>query len=138
MGKREIKFRFWDADEKIFHFGNLYELKYGYVDALLPECPAMQFTGLLDKNGKEIYEGDIFRFTKHPGYLLETFISKIIFIDEWACFGYVVGNDLLGTRDVPFSEHDDLQTDILDHLEIIGNIYEHHSLLSVENDGKII
>jgi uncharacterized phage protein (TIGR01671 family) len=46
--KREIKFRVWDSENMV----------YDWTD--LETCmPLMQYTGLKDKNGKEIYEGDI-------------------------------------------------------------------------------
>lgn len=55
---REIKFRFWDMADKIltyFTLANAYEVPV----KILKLYPIMQFTGLLDKNGKEIYEGDV-------------------------------------------------------------------------------
>lgn len=50
---REIKFRAWDKDRMVKGF-ELFEDNSAYRGAI-----PMQFTGLLDKNGKEIYEGDI-------------------------------------------------------------------------------
>lgn len=62
---REIKFRAWDKEEKNFMYFNA-------TNGLLSECDEVyakrnirgidQFTGLKDKHGKEIYEGDLFDF----------------------------------------------------------------------------
>jgi uncharacterized phage protein (TIGR01671 family) len=53
---REIKFRAWNTADKSMHFPDWKELA---VRAGLAEMKLMQFTGLKDKNGKEIFEGDI-------------------------------------------------------------------------------
>jgi len=74
----------------------------------------MQFTGLYDKNGKEIYEGDIInRSYRHQG---EYFTKKSIIVFEHGSF-YIKDGALLFN----YSSDD---------LEVIGNIFENKELLS--------
>jgi len=101
---------------------------FGVSIPFQPNIILMQFTGLLDKKGKEIYEGDIIKYAQHEGYLLPSFVAPILWVDEYACFGYKTIADI-GERDVPFSEHDELQHDFLNYCEVIGDIYSNPNLL---------
>ncbi len=69
---REIKFRAWDSDEKYMqpYKGFVHKVPNGYV--------LMQYTGLLDKSGKEIYEGDVVRMTTASG--TDERVRPVVFI----------------------------------------------------------
>lgn len=93
-----------------------------YKDVILEgENIVEQYTGLKDKNGKDIYECDICSFTSKTG----KHMSTVWWIGSLASFGLrIVKNDFLYT----FSELDTMGVN-LDTLEVIGNIHEDVELL---------
>jgi uncharacterized phage protein (TIGR01671 family) len=114
---REIKFRAWDAttsQPKMLLWNDLKSSKCEHVFILSEDVTIMQFTGLKDRKGKEIYEGDIVNGCQFNGSIA---YGKIV----WSDFRFVIypiGKFLEGL-DYIKSER----------LEIIGNIYESPELL---------
>ncbi len=134
---KEIKFRAWDKEKKRFlsKFGISAHgrvTQYGTSISHHSEIELMQFTGLLDKNGKEIFEGDIVRchqFTQELGENLGVYegeketVCVVTYIEENTCFGFVEIN----SEDRGYIEPA-LCSD--EGIEIIGNIHENPELLN--------
>ena len=116
---RDIKFRMWNG-KKMFH-----DVLAGFhsVEYLVPgvgdwkrisraECEVMQFTGLKDKNDKEIYEGDIIRRSLSgatPTIIQTVYYHKCSFVIGEGDFAKPLANFCT--------------------LEIIGNIHENPQLI---------
>ena len=133
---RDIKFRAWDGydmididgNKKLVFWNNPHRVKYAiYRD---PEgvlvgkedrgLILMQFTGLKDKNGKEIYEGDIIEI-KHP-HRDRYFKGEVIY-DQYcfSCEGFYFSH-----FDIPC----DIFSEGVKYIEVIGNLYENKDLLN--------
>jgi len=115
---REIRFRVWRNKAMFYNWGGWEDVDILHISELLEafDCKLMQFTGLLDKNGKEIYEGDILIVDWggiQDKYILDNKYEKP-FVMEWRCYSYP-----------PFSRYLPMPKDI----EVLGNIYENRELL---------
>jgi uncharacterized phage protein (TIGR01671 family) len=131
-----FKFRAWDKIKKRFYNGtnlnlNDYEEVYSdpagifftglhFLQKDENQYIIQQYTGLNDKHGKEIYEGDIVQYNQNSSY------DNMDFIAKWSDdkLGFIFqsnsGDELLN------------QTPHLNrfkHLEVVGNIFENSELL---------
>jgi len=113
---REIKFRAWNEEEKRMMYGdNIMEWK---LDWLQSET-TMQYTGLKDKNGVEVYEGDIVENADSGTYgedWVNQYIAKIVF--DNGCF-----------IELPITKKTEYGYYSKNNWKVIGNIYENSELL---------
>ena len=123
---REIKFRAWDEDNKRIRHGDFGLSKGVIVELLtLPNSNGtyrtelgkqfngilQQFTGLKDKNGKDIYEGDI--------VVTKDGIFEVFYHPSWASWELKNTGNSLGYYFRPENT-----------LQVIGNIFENPELLT--------
>lgn len=129
---REIKFRAWHLGTKamIYSFPavshgevNFFDFKFleSWSGGLIP----MQFTGLHDKNGREIYEGDIVHVVIPTRW---GFVSKEGVIKSERLGHCMVDWELDW---IPLSD----ATMTPGYVEVIGNVYENADLLKGEKHG---
>lgn len=114
---RIIKFRIWDGEDMLpmgesIEFRNALfhkiRVTHKYDDLREPDCKdfhLMQFTGLTDKNGKEIFEGDVLQCTTGIAYVV------------WEDAAFALKSQ--GSEAVDW-EH----SSYYEKCEIIGNIHE--------------
>ena len=124
---REIKFRAWDCDlKKMFVTGDMPDLVIGFdghvydkgvkftsqISCVSANISLIQYTGLKDKNGVEIYEGDIVQYQ-----------------DPFETRNYVEV-----TVSVEINPYDGVNfNSMASDIEVIGNIHENPELLEVKS-----
>lgn len=132
---REIGYRAWLKEEKRYiyptlilnDFGSVVEVAYKDIDEstdeliehrlLIEDVVLEQFTGLRDKNGKKIYEGDLI---KEVVYGRKSVIWEVRYCQDDCCFelhrikGALYGDNLLSSSS---------------QYEVIGDIHRNHELL---------
>ena len=106
---------------------------------VIPETVG-QYTGLTDKNGVRIFEGDILRGFEYPfcsninGEF--NYFAEIVWFDDSSAFGiYTFKNPKSNVRGISEGNTDYLEYFNADKWEVIGNIHDNPELLGGENNG---
>lgn len=129
--KREIKFRAWDEKRREWLDSDYHtmrldgkEIKHkagGRKNPIL-----MQYTELRDRNGKEIYEGDVVEYDDEERMIDDSGVMIVGWNAEHGAWGYEYQDDYVeGCRE--FSSH--CVGDVLVESIVIGNIYENPELI---------
>lgn len=118
------EYRMTDVNEITFIDGEVYLISDVTGFYAYEEFKLMQSTGLRDKNGKEIFEGDIVKFPEFNG---DIYITPVAWDKSCACFGV----SFSGKYPVSFDYLEEFYTE-LKEIEVVGNIYENPELLEGE------
>lgn len=125
---REIEFRAKSEKTNSWEYGLIGITKYGNLiinnskQHFVNENTISQFTGLSDKNGKKIYEGDIIKSHYGSIYIVKYFADwsgfslKLVFLNTEGKLSHSTGRQHLYKNDCT-------------HLEVVGNIYDNPELL---------
>jgi len=114
---KEIKFRAWDKREMVYNIDLVFNAEVclnEQIEELSDRVVLMQFTGLIDKEGKEIYEGDIISYTPFNEKGYKNTIAEVPQLNSWHWFDEL--EEMLEDKN---------KCDI----KVIGNIYEDNKLI---------
>ena len=137
---RDIRYRAWLKEEKkyvyptlvLVDFGTVTGIAYTHFDIsfdkiierrlIIEDVVLEQFTGLRDKHGKKIYEGDI---VKMPDWWVESKYEKVRFTKLSCGFEPFVNGCF------------ECMSPVGEEVEVVGNIHENKDLLEyIEKDQK--
>lgn len=131
--KREIKFRVWLNNQMCYPGNEIAEIYFDGNPWDNSSGILMQYTGLKDKNGKEVYEGDIVLTSGYQNPLsgeIESNLCVVEYRGITLCYvEYYANEGESGKRITPVSDYIDYDCDVDEDCEVIGNIYENAELI---------
>ena len=126
----------WAVGDLVCSNGKIFIKHEDEPNKVFPLCTKVatdtvcEFTGFLDKNGKEIYEGDVLRSDKYPFSCLEdndidNYYGIIGWSDEEALFYLVaVKNPKSSVRGISDGISDTISQKMMQGFEVIGNVHD--------------
>lgn len=131
MKQREIKFRAYHTGAKEMLYGANVDI-FRWLEEDRP-IEIMQFSGLLDKNGKEIYEGDLLRIPSMSDYEINNYVCFEVFWHDNdhadRHIGFQLNRVHLHGSLAGYGGAECMLPKWTKQMEIIGNIYENPELL---------